>query len=184
MPARTSARAETTAPPSSGRRRWPWVGGLALCVVGFGVAGYLTYEHYTASTTLSCPAGGGIVNCFKVTTSQYSKIGRVPVAVLGLVFFAVMAVFQSPPAWRSVGRVLRSARLGWALVGVGTAVWLIYAELFKLDAVCLWCSAVHVVSVILFALTAFATAVTAPTVDDAEDPTASASDDREPGRRA
>ena len=181
VPARPDA--DKTAARSSGALRWPWTAGLALCAGGFAVAGYLTYEHYTASTTLSCPAGGGIVNCFKVTTSSYSKIGGVPVAVLGLVFFAVMAVVQSPPAWRSGRPVLRAARLGWALVGVATAVWLIYAELFKLDAVCLWCTAAHVISVALFALTAFATAVTASTVDDVEDPTASASDDRAPTGR-
>jgi uncharacterized membrane protein len=69
-------------------------------------------------------------------------------------------------------------------VGVATAVWLIYAELFELDAVCLWCTAVHAISVILFALTAFATAVSAPTVDDAERPAATASDDRRPVRKA
>lgn len=156
--------------------RWPWAVGLALCAGGFAVAGYLTYEHYTASTSLSCPAGGGIVNCFKVTTSTYSKIGGVPVAVLGLVFFTLMAVLQSPPAWRSDRTGLRAARLGWALTGVATAVWLIYAELFKLDAICLWCSAEHAISLALFALTAFATAVTA--ADDSADSAVSASGDR------
>jgi uncharacterized membrane protein len=182
------ARAQTTAAGRSDAPRWPWLAGLALCGVGFAVASYLTYEHYTASTTLSCPAGGGIVNCFKVTTSSYSKIGGIPVAVLGLVFFAVMAVFQSPPAWHNNGLVLRVARLGWALVGVGTAVSLIYAELFKLDAICLWCTSVHVISLILFALTAVATAVTAPAVPDDEDEdqdqaTFSASVTREPTRK-
>ena len=148
--------------------RWPWRIGLALCFLGLGVAGYLTYEHYTASRTLSCPAGGGIVNCFKVTTSGYSKIDGVPVAVLGLVFFAVMAILQSPPAWRSPNRVLRAGRVGWSVVGVATALWLVYAELFKLDAICEWCTAVHLISLLLFILTAFGTAATAPEWLEAE----------------
>jgi uncharacterized membrane protein len=141
--------------------RWPWIAGTALSVIGFGVAGYLTYEHYSSSTSLSCPAGGGIVNCLKVTTSQYAKIGGVPVAVLGLVFFAVMIGIQSRPAWASTSPVMRIGRLLWSLVGVGTAAWLIYVELFKVDAVCLWCTAVHVIAVLLFVVTAFATAATA-----------------------
>jgi uncharacterized membrane protein len=141
--------------------RWPWRIGLGLCILGLGIAGYLTYEHYTASRTLSCPAGGGVINCFKVTTSGYSKMDGVPVAVLGLVFFAVMAVLQSPPAWRSPNRALRAGRVGWSVVGVATALWLVYAELFKLDAICEWCTAVHVVSLLLFIVTAFGTAATA-----------------------
>jgi uncharacterized membrane protein len=139
--------------------------GLPISILGLGVAAYLTYEHYTASKTLSCPATGGIVNCFKVTTSSYSKIHGVPVSVLGLIFFAVMIVLQSPPAWATTNRVLRIGRLAWAAVGLATACWLIYAELFKLDAICLWCTSVHVMSLILFATTAFGTAATATPVD-------------------
>jgi uncharacterized membrane protein len=147
--------------------QWPWLAGTILSVLGLGLAGYLTYEHYTSSTSLSCPAGGGIVDCLKVTTSQYSRIHGIPVAVLGLVFFAVMLGLQSRPAWASTSPVLRIGRLVWSLVGVGTAAWLIYAELFKLNAVCLWCTAVHIVSLLVFAVTAFGTAATAgsPTAD-------------------
>jgi uncharacterized membrane protein len=140
--------------------QWPWIAGLALSVVGLGLAGYLTYEHYTSSASLSCPAGGGIVDCLKVTTSQYSKIGGVPVALLGLVFFVVMVPLQTRPAWASPSPVLRTARVVWSVVGVGTAVWLVYTELFKLHAVCLWCTFVHIVSLLLFIVTAFGTAVT------------------------
>jgi uncharacterized membrane protein len=140
--------------------QWPWIAGLTLSLIGLGLAGYLTYEHYTSSTSLTCPAGGGIVNCLKVTTSQYSKIGGVPVALLGLIFFLVMVPLQTRRAWASASTVLRSARVVWSVVGVGTAVWLVYAELFKLNAVCLWCTFVHIVSLLLFIVTAFGTAAT------------------------
>jgi uncharacterized membrane protein len=80
--------------------------------------------------------------------------------LLGLIFFAAMIVLQSRPAWAVHSPAVRLGRLVWSLIGVGTAVWLVYAELYKLDAVCLWCTAVHVVSFLLFALTAFATAAT------------------------
>lgn len=160
--------ADTTAVPDPGetgpdalRLLWPTIVGLTLSLIGFGIAGYLTYEHYTSSTSLTCPASGGIVNCLKVTTSQYSHIAGIPVALLGLIFFTVMLVLQSPWAWRKHWPPLRAGRLLWALIGVGTAVWLIYAELFKLDAICLWCTAVHTISVLLFAATAFASALTA-----------------------
>lgn len=153
------------------RPRWPPVIGLILCGLGLGVAGYLTFEHYTSSTSLSCPAGGGAVNCLKVTTSVYSKIHGVPVAVLGLVFFAVMAVLQTPQAWRSDRRDIRTVRVLWSLVGVATALWLIYAELFKVDAICLWCTSVHILTLILFVTTVFGTVATAvePDLDETPD---------------
>jgi uncharacterized membrane protein len=142
------------------RPRWPATAGMVLCAAGSGVAGYLTFEHYTASTSLSCPAGGGVVNCLKVTTSIYSMIHGVPVAVLGMVFFAVMFVLQSPPAWRSNRPEIRVGRVAWSVVGVGTALWLVYAELFRIDAICLWCSAVHVLTLGVFVATLFGTAST------------------------
>ena len=157
----------------AGRRRFDPVR------VGFAIAAYLTYEHYTSSTSLSCPAGGGAVNCLKVTTSIYSRIHGIPVAVLGLVFFAVMVGLQTPWAWRSRSRELRAARVLWALVGVATALWLIYAELFKIDAICLWCTTVHVLTLLLFISTVFGTVATAPepsfdqTVSEPPAPTAS-----------
>jgi uncharacterized membrane protein len=147
-------------------RRWPaWIG-VPLCVVGLGVAAYLTYEHYTGSKSLSCPATGGIINCFAVTTSKYSMIHGVPVVILGLVFFAVMTGLQSPRAWVSTSPPVRVGRLVWSVVGVGTAVWLMYAEFFRIRNVCLWCTVVHVITVVLFVFTVFATLATEAPLDD------------------
>jgi uncharacterized membrane protein len=129
------------------------------------VAGYLTFEHYTSSASLTCPAGGGEINCFKVTTSAYSMIHGVPVADLGLVFFAIMALLQLPSAWRSVRPTIRAARIGWSLVGVATAIWLIYAELLRIDGICLWCTAVHLFTLLIFASTVFGTLSTGPEPD-------------------
>ena len=156
----------TREPLSHRQLWWPAAVGSVLALVGFAISGYLTFEHYTSSTSLTCPASGGIVNCFKVTTSQYSEIGGVPVAVLGLVFFAATLALQSPWAWRRYSPTLRTGRLAWSVVGVGTAVWLIYAELFRLDAICLWCTAVHGIAILLFASTAFATAMTVEDLDE------------------
>ena len=136
--------------------RWPGLVGTILCVLGLGVAGYLTYEHFTSSSTLAC-SGNGAINCLKVTTSSYSAVAGVPVAVLGLVFFVVMLVLQLPPMWQRTEPIVRLGRLGWAIVGVATVLYLLYAELFAIDAICLWCTSVHVLTVALFATTLFAT---------------------------
>ena len=48
----------------------------AACVVGIGIASYLTYVHY-AHTAPICTTGG----CEKVQRSSYAKLAGVPVAL-------------------------------------------------------------------------------------------------------
>ena len=43
---------------------------------------------------------------------------------------------------------------------------LVYAELFQIDAVCLWCTSVHVITVILFAAVLVAEALTVQAMAD------------------
>ncbi len=143
--------------------RWPGIVRTVASVAGLGVAGYLTYEHYTSSSTLAC-SDNGVVNCLKVTTSSYSAVAGVPVAVLGLVFFAVMLVLQLPPMWRHPEPAIRIGRLAWAVVGLGTVLYLLYAELFAIDAICLWCTSVHVLTLVLFGTTVYATSAYPPPV--------------------
>jgi uncharacterized membrane protein len=68
-----------------------------------------------------------------------------PVALLGLIFFVVMAILTSPPAWRV--RRLDAIRVGSAALGAASVVFLIWAELFQVNAICLWCTVVHACSV-------------------------------------
>jgi uncharacterized membrane protein len=121
---------------------------LVLSVFGLADSSYLTVEHYTGSTSLAC-SDTGTVNCLKVTTSSWSHIGPIPVAVLGLVFFIAMTALCLPLAWR--WPELDVVRVAGAVVGVLSAVYLVWVELFRVDAICLWCTAVHVASVALLA---------------------------------
>lgn len=133
-----------------------------LSILGLAVAGYLTYEHFTGSKSLACPAGGsqGIVNCAKVTTSPWSIEFGVPVAVLGLVYFGVMLALQSRWAWEVRWAPLRAGRILWCLVGLGNAIVLIYDELYRIHAICEWCTSVHVLTFLLFVSTIFGTVST------------------------
>jgi uncharacterized membrane protein len=141
--------------------RWPGLIGTLASVAGLGVAGYLTYEHFTGSSSLVC-SDKGIVNCLAVTTSSYAMVAGVPVAVLGLIFFAVALLLQLPVMWRWPNPIIRRARLAWAVVGLGTVIYLLYAELFEINAICLWCTAVHVLTLVVFVSTVFGTLSTAP----------------------
>ena len=131
---------------------WIQLNTLALSLAGLGVSLYLTIAHYTTATTLACP-DTGLVNCEKVTTSPQSMLfGAVPVALLGLLFYLFMAAVNSPWAWRANWPALRWARLGSLIAGVAFVLYLIYTELFTLNAICLWCTSIHVITILLFAL--------------------------------
>lgn len=147
------------APEPAGRPRWIVPGTLIATLAGLGVSIYLTIAHYTTTALLACPENATI-DCQKVTTSPESVILGIPVAVLGLVYFVAMLALNSPPAWRSTAPTVRLGRLAAATVGLGFVFYLIYVELFEVDAICLWCTSVHVINLILFAMIALGTAAT------------------------
>ena len=135
--------------------RWAPVASLVVCGLGILDAAYLTFEHYTQSTSFVC-AENATVNCVKVTTSTYSKFLGIPVADLGLLFFIVMTVLCLPAAWRRAE--LARPRVILAGIGVLSVFYLVWAELFRIDAICLYCTGVHVLTVALFGIIVFAAA--------------------------
>jgi uncharacterized membrane protein len=66
---------------------------------------------------------------------------------------------MSPWVWRSTRREVAWARLGSLVVGIGFVLYLVYAELFEIDNICLYCTSVHVITFLLFVLTVLAVAV-------------------------
>ena len=120
---------------------------FVISVLGTAISAYLTYEHFTASTTLAC-SDSGTINCLKVTTSRWSEVAGVPVAVAGLAFFLAMMLLCAPGRFAADLGLLR---LVGVLVGTVTVLWLVYVEIFLVDAICLWCTAVHVLTVLLLA---------------------------------
>lgn len=145
--------------PPAGPPLWLRIVTLLLALGGLGVSIYLTYTHYTDSTLLGC-AESGTVNCTKVTTSSQSMIfGVIPVAVTGLVFYVFVVAIMSPWAWKSTWKWMPRLRLATMVAGVGMVLYLVYAELFQIDAICLYCTSVHIITFLLFALVAVSAAI-------------------------
>ncbi|MDX6326073.1 MAG: hypothetical protein QOK15_2427 [Nocardioidaceae bacterium] len=138
-----------------------WVA-LALTVVGLGIACYLAFEHLTGTTTLACPETG-VVDCAKVTTSSYSRVAGVPVAYFGVVFFVALLVLELAEL-RTRARANALARLAATSLGMVGVAYLVWAEV-RLHAICLWCTAVHVITFVLFALSVFTEALRMPEDD-------------------
>jgi len=123
---------------------------LALSLGGLGIATYLTIVHF-GHVPLVC-SDSGEINCQKVTTSAESYFLHIPVAILGLGFYATMTGLNLPVAWRSTDRRVHMARLGMLVLGMCFALYLVSAELLIIGAICLWCTGVHIVTFALFVL--------------------------------
>jgi uncharacterized membrane protein len=116
-----------------------------ICLIGIGIAGYLTYVHY-AGLKVVCLSSGG---CETVQASTYSKLDGIPVAVLGLAGY--VAILGSLALRGELGR---SAGFGIALIGFLFSAYLTYREVFTIKAICQWCVASAVLMTILVILTA------------------------------
>jgi uncharacterized membrane protein len=115
---------------------------MVLSIIGLGVAIYLTYVHYSG-TKPACTAGE---SCLKVQTSQWSKVGGVPVALIGLIGYIGITVSVFAPDREET----RLATLGMTLIGFLFSGYLTYRELFSIHAICEWCASSAVIMTILF----------------------------------
>ncbi len=129
--------------------RWAIYLSWTLSLIGVGLATYLTIGHFESKTFLACP-DTGLINCAKVTTSAQSHFLGVPVAVLGLGNFVVLAVLTSPWLWRARNYWIHVARFLLVIASMAFVLWLLYAELIIIDNICLYCTGVHVVTFALF----------------------------------
>lgn len=122
---------------------------VAASLAGIGISAYLTLAHY-APTSLACPATG-LVNCETVLSSSYGVIkgSNVPTAAGGIVWFVVSAGLTAW-LWQRHGSVLARLQLAWAGIGLLTVLYLVYIEIVKLGAICAWCSAAHILVLVIF----------------------------------
>jgi uncharacterized membrane protein len=118
---------------------------LGLATLGLLISAYLTATHYFAEQVPLACSTGGVVDCEQVTTSAESMIGPIPVAVLGVVWFGVASAMVLARAMR--------LQMVWTVLGLVSIFYLVYAELFLIGALCLWCTAIHVIVVVLFLTT-------------------------------
>jgi uncharacterized membrane protein len=117
---------------------------IGLCLVGLGIAGYLTYIHYAGLQAL-CLASGG---CEKVQSSNYAEFAGLPVSLLGLVGYAGILITVCVR-----GGFGRMASACLSLIGFGFSGYLTYLELFRINAICQWCVASAVLMTLLAILT-------------------------------
>lgn len=120
---------------------------LALALAGLLIAGYLTLLHYDRSVPLVCSAGS-LVNCETVLTSPSATVLGMPVAVWGVVWFAVAMVLAMLLVRREghgESGALRRVSLAWTGVATAVVLYLVYQEVGVIGKLCAWCTAVHAI---------------------------------------
>ena len=123
-----------------------------LSLAGLAIAVYLTAADVWRGTVPLACVTGGIVNCDTVTSSAQSRIGPVPVAILGVIWFVGMLGLLWTEG-REAPVPAERAEVVWTVGGLAMVFYLVYAELFEIGAICLWCTAVHALVIALFLLT-------------------------------
>ena len=114
----------------------------AAAVAGGAIAAYLTVVHY-AHVSPICTSGG----CEKVQHSSYAEVGGIPVSVLGLIAYAAVLVSAAVP-----GVLAAVAGAIVALAGAAFSGFLLWAQLARIHAICVWCLGNDAVIVIVAAL--------------------------------
>jgi len=121
-----------------------------LCMIGFGVAGYMTYVE-TAQVAAVC---GPVGDCNTVQQSEYARLfGVMPIGLLGLIGYIAIST-----AWifarfinGSLANLARLALLAMTVSGTLFSIYLTFLEPFVIGATCAWCltSAIIMTSLML-----------------------------------
>ncbi|HEV3047242.1 MAG TPA: vitamin K epoxide reductase family protein [Solirubrobacteraceae bacterium] len=117
---------------------------IVLCVLGLGVASYVTYVHY-AGIKPACTLGE---SCTKVQFSRYAEIAGVPVALVGLIGYVVIFATLLIPQSENTRFALAALILG----GFGFSVYLTYREVFSIHAICEECLSSAIIMTIMLPL--------------------------------
>ena len=114
-----------------------------LALLGLGITGYLSWTELMGDAP-SCVIGGG---CATVQNSEYAQIFGVSLSYLGFITYALMLASAIIPGFW--GRLLGIVT---SVGGVLFSLWLLYAELFLIEAICPWCVASLVVMILALAV--------------------------------
>ena len=123
---------------------------IIVAILGFLDASNLTVAHYL-KTPIPC---GLVEGCDVVTTSTYSEIAGVPVALLGALYYLAILILSIVSIEKADRRLLRyTSYLTWS--GFLASLYFVGIQLFVLKAICLWCMGSAITSTALFVLGLF-----------------------------
>jgi uncharacterized membrane protein len=108
---------------------------VVLDLVGLVIAGYLSVVELGGGV----PSCGPLHGCETVATSEYARLGGIPVAVFGVALSLILLTLAV--AWiRTDNPLLLDVHCGLSLIGVIFEVYFLSLQLFVIHAVCVWCT--------------------------------------------
>jgi protein-disulfide isomerase/uncharacterized membrane protein len=127
----------------------------AFALAGVGASAYSTWVHYRIlndpTYVESVCDVSATISCTAAYSSRFGSVGGVPVAVFGLLFFAVMLGLI---AWSGKSAVTRENLGGYVFaastLGLAAVLYLAYASYFILGVVCLACLTTYAAVIGLF----------------------------------
>lgn len=123
---------------------------LVLAFFGIADAWYLSQAALT-DTALWCgvntPDG-----CNIVAQSEYSRLFGIPLALYGLVFYIATFVLAAAALFERI-RYLPRALVGLGLLGLLSSLYFLYLQIFRIEALCIYCVASFVISTLIFGVT-------------------------------
>ena len=137
---------------------------LVFSLIGLGAASMSTYVHYRLITdpgySSLCDVNA-TMSCTQAYLSRYGSLGGVPVAILGVLFFAIVLLLVVA-AMRG-DAPLRESIPGYIFVtstiGLAVALYLAWASFFQLRTVCLFCATTYIAVIAIFILSGGALSV-------------------------
>ena len=107
---------------------------IILAFVGFIDATYLTIKHYTGGL-VACTASG----CEQVLTSQYATIQSIPLSGFGAAYYIFLLILAIIYLDTKNQRLIKIILLISGL-GLGFSIYLVYLQVFVIQAICLYCA--------------------------------------------
>ena len=128
-------------------RRLQWLSVL----FGICVSGYLSALKLFSAPSVCVQ--GGVFNCDAVLNSRYSELAGIPIAFLGFAVYVIIALLLLLE--RRVELVTQYGTLmifGLGLFAWLFSMWLVYAQVALLGALCPWCLSHEVNFTLLFGI--------------------------------
>ncbi len=119
-----------------------------LTIIGLGLSTFLWYQ-YSLPSPVICLA---IDSCQTVKDSEYSTILGIKLPVWGFMFFIISAIYLGLSLFKNKRLV---SDLIVLMVLLGAALfesYLVYVQIYKIEALCSWCLLVSFVVVAMFVL--------------------------------
>ena len=125
---------------------------IILSIVGLAISSVSLVNHYSTNKSSYCSYGDNF-NCDVVNRSVYSQVSGVPVALIGMIGYVVLALLS----WLTRrGNDQRGFIVAGALVGLGFSLYLTYVEKYILATWCILCLSSLAV-IVLITIFSFAT---------------------------